>query len=319
MEYLLLVGGLVGLILGGEFLVRGAVALALKLHISPLVIGMTVVSFGTSAPELLVSLEGAFSGYPDVSVGAVVGSNISNIALVLGITVVIFPISVNRDSLRIDWPLMFIATVLFYVFALNGVLSFWEGLIFVLILASFTFWIIRKSRTEGKVIAAEQEVDAETQATPIFKNIFFCLLGLACLYFGADWLIKGVVKIAKSFEISEKLISVSVVAFGTSLPELVTSAVAAFKKQTDISMGNLIGSNVFNLLAILGITSLAIPLEVSESVLNFDMYFLLAISILLLPLMKFGDKMGFWKGIILILFYITYIYFSFVTEFKGVA
>lgn len=317
MEYVLLIVGLVGLILGGEFLVRGAVSLALKLHISPLVVGMTVVSFGTSAPELLVSLEGAFSGYPDVSVGAVIGSNISNVALVLGITVVIFPISVNRDSLRIDWPLMLIATVLFYVFALNGILSFWEGLVFVGILASFTFWIIRRSRTEGKIIAAEQEVDEQKEDVPVFKNIAFCLAGLACLYFGAEWLIEGVVKIAKSFNISEKLISVSVVAFGTSLPELVTSAVAAFKRQTDISMGNLIGSNIFNLLAILGITSLAIPLEISESVLNFDMYFLLAITLLLFPLMKFGNKIGLWKGIILILFYMAYIYFSFTFEIKG--
>lgn len=318
MEYVLLLVGLAGLILGGEFLVRGAVSLALKLHISPLVVGMTVVSFGTSAPELLVSLEGAFSGYPDVSVGAVIGSNISNVALVLGITVVIFPISVNRDSLRIDWPLMLIATILFYVFALNGILSFWEGLVFVSILASFTFWIIRRSRTEGKIIAAEQEVDEQIEEVPVFKNIAFCLAGLACLYFGAEWLIEGVVKIAKSYNISEKLISVSVVAFGTSLPELVTSAVAAFKRQTDISMGNLIGSNIFNLLAILGITSLAIPLEVSESVLNFDMYFLLAITLLLFPLMKFGSKIGFWKGIILILFYMIYIYFSFTLEIKGV-
>jgi cation:H+ antiporter len=316
-EYLLLIVGLVGLILGGEFLVRGAVSLALKLHISPLVVGMTVVSFGTSAPELLVSLEGAFSGYPDVSVGAVIGSNISNVALVLGITVVIFPISVNRDSLRIDWPLMLIATALFYVFALNGILSFWEGFVFVSILASFTFWIIRRSRTEGKIVAAEQEVNEQMEEVPVIKNIAFCILGLVCLYFGAEWLIEGVVKIAKSFDISEKLISVSVVAFGTSLPELVTSAVAAFKKQTDISMGNLIGSNIFNLLAILGITSLAIPLEVSESVLNFDMYFLMAITLLLFPLMKFGNKIGFWKGIILILFYVAYIYFSFTHEFKG--
>lgn len=314
MEYLWLILGLVALVLGGEFLVKGAVSIALKAKISPLVVGMTVVSFGTSAPELLVSLSAVFDGYPDVSVGAVVGSNISNIGLVLGITVLIFPIVVNRDSLRIDWPLMILATFMFYFFAMNGEISWWEGSIFMVILSLFTFWLIRRSRREGIQLAAESEVEEINVGNPVYKDVFFLAIGMLALYFGAEWLIDSVVSIASSQGVSEKLISVTIVAFGTSLPELVTSAMAAVRKETDISIGNLIGSNIFNIFAILGITSILHPLKISQSINQFDMYFLLAISILLLPLMLFGKKIGRLKGVFLILFYAGYVYFSIIAE-----
>jgi len=314
MEYLWLVLGLIALVLGGEFLVRGAVSIALKAKISPLVVGMTVVSFGTSAPELLVSLSAVLDGYPDVSVGAVVGSNISNIGLVLGITVLIFPIVVNRDSLRIDWPLMILATFLFYFFAMNGVVSWWEGTIFISILSLFTFWLIRRSRREGVQLAAESEAEELNAGNPAYKDILFLALGMVALYFGAEWLITSVVSIAKSQGVSEKLISVTIVAFGTSLPELVTSAMAAIRKETDISIGNLIGSNIFNIFAILGITAVVHPLTISDSINQFDVYFLLGISLLLLPIMLFGKKIGRWKGVFLILFYVFYVYFSIMAE-----
>ncbi|MDB4061108.1 calcium/sodium antiporter [Vicingaceae bacterium] len=314
MEYLWLTLGLMALVLGGEFLVRGAVSIALKAKISPLVVGMTVVSFGTSAPELLVSLSAVFGGYPDVSVGAVVGSNISNIGLVLGITVLIFPIAVNHDSLRIDWPLMILATFLFYFFAMNGELSWWEGLVFIAILSIFTFWLILRSRKEGIQLAAESEVEDLDVGNPAYKDILFLSIGMVALYFGADWLIQSVVSIASSRGVSEKLISVTIVAFGTSLPELVTSAMAAFRKETDISIGNLIGSNIFNIFAILGVTAILHPLRISDSINQFDVYFLLGISLLLFPMMLFGKKIGRWKGFFLILFYAFYIYFSIVVE-----
>jgi len=294
--------------------VRGAVSIALKAKISPLVVGMTVVSFGTSAPELLVSLSAVLDGYPDVSVGAVVGSNISNIGLVLGITVLIFPIVVNRDSLRIDWPLMILATFLFYFFAMNGVVSWWEGTIFISILSLFTFWLIRRSRREGVQLAAESEAEELNAGNPAYKDILFLALGMVALYFGAEWLITSVVSIAKSQGVSEKLISVTIVAFGTSLPELVTSAMAAIRKETDISIGNLIGSNIFNIFAILGITAVVHPLTISDSINQFDVYFLLGISLLLLPIMLFGKKIGRWKGVFLILFYVFYVYFSIMAE-----
>lgn len=314
MEYLWLVLGLVALVLGGEFLVKGAVSIALKAKISPLVVGMTVVSFGTSAPELLVSLSAVLDGYPDVSVGAVVGSNISNIALVLGITVLIFPIVVNRDSLRIDWPLMILSTFLFYFFALNGTIQLWEGGIFVAILILFSFWLIRRSRKEGIQLAAESEVEELNTGNPVYKDVVFLLIGMAALYFGAEWLIDSVVTIASTYGVSEKLISVTIVAFGTSLPELVTSAMAAVRKETDISIGNLIGSNIFNILAILGITAIVKPLQISDSINQFDMFFLLGISLLLLPIMLFGKKIGRVKGVFLIVFYFFYVYLSIAAE-----
>lgn len=315
MEYLLLILGLVILIGGAEFLVRGAVRLALRFTISPLVIGMTIVSSGTSAPELLVSLKGVLSGYPDVSVGAVVGSNIANLGLILGITVLIFPIEVNRASIRIDWPMMMFASILFYIFALNGEINFWEGLIFVLILSAFTFWLIRKSRIEGKALQAEAEIPDEAPKDTAIKDVLFIFLGLAGLYFGSEWLVESVVSIAKNFGVSEKVISVSVVAFGTSVPELVTSAVAAFRKETDISIGNLIGSNLFNIFGIVGVTAVVHPLSISPSVISFDIYFMLGIALLLLPFMVWGKNVGLWKGLVLILFYAVYMYFSFATPF----
>ncbi len=314
MEYIQLIGGLLALVLGGEFLVRGAVSIALRIKLSPLVVGMTIVSFGTSAPELLVSLEAVLSGHPDVSVGAVVGSNISNLALVLGITVLIFPIMVNRDSIRFDWPLMFLATILFWLFAMNGVLDSWEGILMLFILISYSTWLIVKSRKEGKIIQQEEEVAEISKGRTIFIDVFYLVLGFAGLYFGAEWLLHAVVTLANEFGVSEKLISVSIVAFGTSLPELVTSAVAAYRKHTDISMGNLIGSNVFNILAILGITSLVVPIQISSEINQLDMYFLLAISILILPIMLFRRRIGLWKGLLLISFYGIYIYFSIVSE-----
>lgn len=319
MEYLQLIAGLIVLILGGEALVKGAVNLALKLKISPLVVGMTIVSFGTSAPELLVSLGAATSGHPDVSIGAVIGSNISNIGLVLGLTVLIFPIAISKDTLKIDWPLMMFASLLFFLFAKDGELELYEGVISVSILVVFTAWLFIKSMKKGKAALAELDLEVneeEAEKSNIFKDILFLLLGFTGLYYGADWLINSVVEIAKDFGISEKLISVTVVAFGTSLPELVTSCTAAYRKETDISIGNLIGSNVFNILAILGITSIVHPIKITNSINEFDVYYMLGISLLIFPLMYFGRKVGRLKGVLLILVYVFYIYLAIVAE-KG--
>lgn len=319
MEYFQLIAGFLVLILGGEALVKGAVNLAVKLNISPLVVGMTIVSFGTSAPELLVSLGAATTGHPDVSIGAVIGSNISNIALVLGLTVLIFPIAISRDTLRIDWPLMMIASLLFYLFARDGMIELFEGVIFVSILILFTGWLFIKSRKQGKAALADLALDVDVntaEQSNIYKDLLFLLLGFVGLFYGADWLIDSVVTIAQDYGISEKLISVTVVAFGTSLPELVTSCTAAYRKETDISIGNLIGSNVFNILAILGITSIVHPIHVAESINSFDVYYMLGISALIFPLMYFGRKIGRLKGVLLVFVYFIYIYLVIVAE-KG--
>lgn len=315
MDYLLLIVGIIALLIGGEGLVRGAVGLSLRMRISTLVIGMTIVSFGTSAPELLVSLGSVLEGYDDVGVGAVVGSNISNLGLVLGVTVLIFPISVARNTIRIDWPLMMVASILFYLLALDGEISYLEGLLFLLILITFSVWIVLKSRTEGKELYATEDLEEFSTKSPLYKDILALLIGVVGLYFGAEWLIDGVINIARKHDISEKFISVTVVAFGTSIPELVTSAVAAYRKETDISIGNLIGSNVFNILAILGITALVQPVKISDSINDFDIYFMLGISLLIFPLMYYGKKINRLKGVILLLTYAVYIYFTVMAEF----
>lgn len=316
MTYLFLILGLITLILGGDLLVRGATTIALRAKISPLVIGMTVVSFGTSAPELLVSLKSVLNGHPDVATGGIIGSNISNIGLVLGITLLIFPIKVNRDSLIIDWPMMLLSTLLFFFLAKDGSINRIEGIAFVLILISFLFWLIYRSRKKGKKLASEMELEeiAPSKKSLVFKDISFIILGILGLYFGAEWLINSVVDISKNFGISEKLVSITVVAFGTSVPELTTSVVAAFKKQTDISIGNLIGSNIFNILAILGITGIIHPIAISDSINQFDNYFLLGITLILFPLMFFGKKITYRSGLVLISIYVFYIYFSIIAE-----
>jgi cation:H+ antiporter len=311
-----MIGGFIALLIGGESLVRGAVGLALRLRISTLVIGMTVVSFGTSAPELLVSLGSVLEGYDDVGVGAVVGSNISNLGLVLGITVLIFPLTVAKNTIRIDWPLMITASFLFYFLAMDEQISYIEGVLFVLILITFSVWIVMKSRKEGKEIYSSEDLEEySSKKSPIYKELIALSIGVLGLYFGAEWLIDGVIAIAKSNGISEKFISVTVVAFGTSVPELVTSVVAAYRKETDISVGNLIGSNVFNILAILGITAMFKPISISPEINSMDIYFMLGISLLIFPLMYFGKKINRLKGSVLLLFYAVYIYFAISAEF----
>lgn len=320
MDYVLLLVSLAILIFCAELLVRGAVGVATKFHISSLVIGMTVVSFGTSAPELIVSIQGALSGHSDVSVGAAVGSNIANITLILGISALIFPIIVTKSSLYRDWPMMMLASVLFYVFALDNVLVWEEGLSMFLILALYIFWIINKSRKKGLQEISIEDVDevvGKVKNTPLWRNLLLVVLGCAGLVFGADILLDSVINIATSHGVSEKMLSLTVVALGTSFPELITSAVASFKKESDLSVGNLIGSNIFNLLGILGLTALIDDVGVSPSMLHFDTYCMLFVSLLIFPLMYFSSRLGRTKGAFLALLYISYIFYTVHKEIEG--
>ncbi len=300
MEYLLLIGGLAVLIGGGEVLVRGAVGIAAKFKLSPLVIGMTIVSFGTSAPELIVSLKAALNGFPEIAIGNVVGSNIANIALVLGLTAIVLPIPVAVATLRRDWPIMMFISLLFFVFILNGILDNWEGFIFVGLLLGYIIYQLKSSKNK--------EEETEIIKQHIFASILFITVGVIGLAFGADWLVQGAVTIAKNFGVSEHVISVTIVAFGTSVPELVTSLVAAVKKQMDISVGNLIGSNIFNILAVLGITAIFKEIPISETVISNDIFWVLGTSFILLPLML-NYKISRWKGALLFLSYLLYVFF----------
>lgn len=308
MEYLLLIGGLVTLIFSGEILVRGAVGVALKFNLPTLVIGMTIVSFGTSAPELLVSLKAAIEGHPELSIGNVIGSNIANIALVLGLTTIILPITVKRSTSRVDWPIMMFASIMFYIFILNNIIEWYEGLFFTLALLGFNFYMFWKARKDNEKEELDVEME-EVKKSNLFFNLFLIIAGSVGLAFGANWLLDGAVNIASSFGVSEHIIGATIVAFGTSVPELITSIMAAIKKHSDISVGNLIGSNIFNIFGVLGITSLVQEIPVSEQVLHEDAYWLLGISFMVFPLMIIGHKIDRLRGLMLFAAYSVYIYF----------
>lgn len=309
LAYFFLIVGFLLLIFSGDFLVKGAVSIALKFQLSTLVIGMTIVSFGTSAPELLVSIEAALGGHPDISIGSVVGSNISNIALILGITALVFPIAVSKATLRVDWPMMMLSTLLFAGLVLDGELSSLEGVLFLAFLIGFIWWLIYSNRKSNSTPSISDGVNEDDKKIPLWKGIGLVAIGALGLVFGADLMLKGAVDIAREYNVSERIIGLTIVAFGTSLPELITSCVAAFRKEADISIGNLIGSNIFNILAILGITSIIHPISVSDSIINSDNYILLGITFLVFPLMYFGKKISRLKGLVLLLVYLTYLFY----------
>lgn len=311
MDFLFLLLGLGVLIGGGEFLVKGAVGISNKLKISPLVIGMTVVAFGTSAPELIVSMESALNGNSGIALGNVMGSNIANLALVLGITVLIFPIVADKQSKKIDFPMMMLATLMFYFFAFDGVISMYEGIILFVVLIVFLTYLITNSRKKSKKKHHSHDDEISKIKLPLWKSSLFLSIGLVGLFFGAGWFVEGAVGIADYFlegnPDRDLIIGVTVVAFGTSAPELVASCVAAYRKQTDISIGNLIGSNIFNIFAVIGLTSIVKPIEVSEMALNFDMLWMIAIAVLMMFVLLIGKKIGRLKGTILLLSYCTYV------------
>ena len=305
---LVLLAGLVLLILGGDFLVRGASGIALRAKITPLVVGLTVVAFGTSAPELLVSLKAALAGTPDIAIGNVVGSNICNLALVLGLTAVIRPIGVNKDSLKFDWPMTMGASLLLYFLVMDGWVNTLDGALFVAILITFTVFIIRKSRKETKASEALEDLDIPAPSGKPVKDYLFVLLGGVGLYFGAEWFVSSSVTLAAFLGVSERVISITVVALGTSLPELFTSVIASVKKETDMAVGNLVGSNIFNVLSILGITSIVTQIEVNELMRDVDMVWMLAITALILPMMLTRRTVSRLEGGILLTVYVAYTY-----------
>lgn len=302
--------GLVLLIVGGDFLVKGSVALAIRMRVSMVVIGLTVVSFATSAPELIVSVYSALTGHPDMAIGNVIGSNIANISLVLGLTALVYPLSFKKRLYQFDIPVMLTACVLFAIFLFtNALLEAWEGFVFIVMLGILTLYLIQKSRKQ-ELLSKEVNVDSVS----LFKLSFYLVSGGTCLYFGSHFLVNGASGLAREIGLSERIISVSIVAFGTSVPELAASIIAALKKQKDLSIGNLIGSNIFNVLAVLGITSMVKPIAVlDQSLLTNDIWWMLGISVLLYPLMFLfkKDHFGRVEGLVLLMVYTIYILFLF--------
>ncbi|MFC2118580.1 calcium/sodium antiporter [Bacteroidota bacterium] len=309
MEYLQFFGGLLLLLAGGNYLVKSSVSVARHFQISTLVVGVVIVSLGTSAPELVVSIGGVLKDIPEFSIGTVIGSNISNIGLVLGLTAFVFPILINKNSIRIDWPIMMLASVLFLFFISNGVLGMWEGICFVTLLILYIVFLLRKSKREN--IRSEKKIIIPEYSLTI--SAILILFSSLSLVFGADQLVKGGSTIAENIGVSKRVISLTFIALGTSLPELVTSLIAAFKKETDISVGNIIGSNIFNIFGILGVTAIIKPISIAKEIASYDIWWMLGISVLLfafiIPVKK--ARLNKTKGICLALVYFIYIFLVF--------
>lgn len=299
----LLILSLVALYIGAGWLVQGSSALALKAKVSPLVIGLTIVAFGTSAPELVVSLNATLSGQGDIAIGNIVGSNIFNIGVILGVSATICPLQVKKQLLRIDIPVMLAATLLLTVLFWNGTLSRVEGFFFLAGIIVYTLFSLFYSRKHGEGPNLELEEQPKHWAVDTLAIIG----GLAVLVCASHLLVDNAVSIAKELGMSEAVIGLTIVAAGTSMPELATSIVAAYKRKTDIAIGNIVGSSLFNILAIAGSCSLVHPIE-AKNVNYIDLLVMLAISVLLLPLVKSGQKISRTEGFVLILFYVIYIF-----------
>ena len=307
--------GLVLLYLGGEALVKGSVSLALKLKISTLVAGMTIVSFATSAPELLVSLGAALKGHTDITFGNVIGSNIANIALVLGLAAVLFRLNINPQTKKISFPFLFLSSLIFglVLYFFNGI-SFWVGVAFVILLVFFILYLIRQSRKAylQTAIVDDELLEKESQ-TSLYKSVLYLVIGIVLLKYGADYFVDGAIVLAKIFSVSDRVIAVTVIAIGTSIPELATTVIAALKKEESLAVGNLIGSNIFNILAVLGLTALIkdIPL-VDEQLFRTDYLLMMGITIFLgVFIYLFSkNKISRTEGIIFLAVYISYILYT---------
>ncbi len=309
LHLLLIISGLTFLILGGNWLLKSAVSLALSLNVPKIVIGMTVVSFATSAPELIVSVNAAIEGFPDLALGNVVGSNIANLALVLGITVILGHIDVNRSFYITDWPMMMLASLLFFGFIyFDGTLQRYEGIIMVIFLFLFLVYLLRFQKP-----AVFDELPEDDVPLPWFKTALFFGMGGMALWGGSELLIQGSVGLANAYGVSERAIGVTVVSVGTSIPELAASVIAMLKKEKAISVGNLIGSNIFNLLAVLGITAIITPITAMDPrLLDSDIFWMLGVSFLMLPLVFLpkGMRLGWQDGIVLLAVYCIFLYFT---------
>jgi len=305
--------GFVALAVGGELLVRGASGLAIAFSISPLVIGLTVVAFGTSAPELAVTLQAGFAGEPDMAIGNVVGSNIANVLLILGISASVAPLVISSQLLRYDVPIMIAVSVGLFVLGGDELIGRGDGLILFVSLLVYLGWLVRKSRTENRSVQREfaQEFAAEPRAgwRHIVVGVALVTLGLVFLGFGSRWLIRCAVDVARLIGISELVIGLTIVAIGTSLPEIVTSVVAALRGQRDIAVGNAVGSNLFNILCVLGLAGIILPsgVPVSPTALHFDIPVMIAVAMACLPIFFTGHVIDRWEGLLFLGYYVAYV------------
>jgi cation:H+ antiporter len=311
----LLIGGLIFLSIGGELLVRGASRLAVLAGISPLVVGLTVVSFGTSSPELAVSIQAGLAGKSDIAVGNVVGSNIFNILFILGACALISPLIVAVQLIRREVPLMIAVSLLLVGFALDGNVGWLDGVLLFGLLIGYTVWSIYASRKESAEARAEfaqefgpEKLPAQGGAKVWLTSIGFIVVGLGLLALGSNWLVESATTLARAFGVSDVIIGLTIVAAGTSLPEVVASIVATLKGERDIAIGNVIGSNVFNILGILGLAALVTPggLTVAPSIITFDLPVMIAVAFATLPIFITGLSINRWEGVLFLGYYIAY-------------
>lgn len=301
----LLVLSLFALYIGAGWLVKGSAEIALKANISNLVIGLTIVAFGTSAPELVVSINASLTGQGDIAIGNIVGSNIFNIAVILGISSIIYPLQAKRQLTRIDIPILILSTILLTVLFWNGNLNRLEGCLFLIGIIIYTVFSLYYSRKHEKKVE-ESRGELEKQPDPWYKDVLYIVGGLAILIFASHLLVDNAVSIAQELGVSEAVIGLTLVAAGTSLPEMAASVVATLKKNSDIAIGNIVGSNLFNILAIAGTSSIINPI-IAKNVNYIDLLVMLGLTLLLLPLIKSGLKISRSEGWVLIVIYLCYL------------
>ncbi len=303
--------GFILLVIGGEFIIRSSIALSLKLNLSKLVIGMTVVAFATSLPELLVSISAAINNAPSIAINNVIGSNIANIGLVLGLTCIIGNINVEKSFYKIDWPVMFIfSIILYFIIVRDRIIDQNDGLILLSLLIVFIVFILRSSFKAYQ----QDSIDNDLIHSTNVKIIIWLIISCSCLYYGSEWLVYGAVNFAEQIGVSEAVISVSIIAIGTSIPELATSLLAIAKNEKGISLGILIGSNIFNIGSVLGITSIIKPIVVDDmEIINRDIIWMLAFAALILLIALFPKRnvIGKIKGFFLLFIYSIFILLAF--------
>ena len=307
MEIFLVVIGIVLLYLGGEVLVKYSSRLALALRLSPFVIGLTIVAFGTSSPELLASLVATLRGAPDLAMGNIVGSNIANLGLILGISALIHPLRATSQFIRREVPFMIFVIIILVPLSLDLTISRIEGFILFGLLVLYLFYLFKNSESSGD----DEFVQEYGQNKSTRGSVLGVIGGIALLVLGAQILVTSAIEIARGFGVSERVIGLSLVAFGTSLPELASSVVAAMKREGNILLGNLIGSNIFNVLGILGLTAIITPVEISPSVFRFDLWVAIGISVAVLPFLTTQLRIERWEGVVLLVAYLGYIAFLF--------
>lgn len=303
--------GLVLLVIGAESFVQGAVKIAAVIGLSPLIIGLTVVSYGTSAPELAVSIQASYVGQPEIALGNVIGSNVFNVLMTLGIAALIVPLTVAQQLIRLDVPIMIGVTGLLLLFAADGTLGRTDGIIFLVGGVLYTSFLVFQSRRESDA-AVEAEYAQEYGASgpvnwrQILRYALMLLVGMILLTVGANFLVYGATSVAEALGVSQLIIGLTIVAVGTSLPELATSLVACYRGERDIAVGNVVGSNIFNILTVLGVTSTIADISVSQAALSFDLPVMMAVAIACLPIFSTGNRISRWEGMLFISYYVAY-------------